>query len=351
MTYRAAILGCGGISRAHSWGYERAGIPIAAAADIARENADRLAQEFNIPHTYSDYRRLLEEVRPEIVSICTWPPLHEEMALAAVESGARGIACEKPLALSLESADRIINACRERGVALIIGHQRRYEEPWLAARAKLASGEIGTPERVVLSQGGDLQSDVVHGLDLVFFILGESQAEWVIGQIHRDKAEGVPESGAGGLPGTKVEEGGWRYGHPVEHIAIVDVGLDSGVRVVAESGRIKSAKGYFQITVIGSDGFLRATPEGALTVVNGSGVQSASFDPHQTRSSYGAAFRDLARLIDGEIDDHRMDAKYHRKSLEIVMAAYESARRRGLVRLPLEIGDSPLLRMVEAGEV
>ncbi len=325
---------------------------VEAAADIAQGSVDRLADDFNIPQRYSDYRRLLAEVRPEIVSICTWPTLHEEMALAAVLSGARAIACEKPLALSLASADRIIGACRDRGVALIVGHQRRYEEPWMTARARIASGEIGAPERVLLCQAGDLQSDAVHGLDLGLFLLGDPAPEWVIGQIDRDKAsESSQPIVTGAPPGAREESGGWRYGHPVEHSAIVDVGLDSGVRLVSETGRIKAGKGYFQITVLGAEGMLRADSDGNLTVINGDGAQSMAFDPHQTRASYGAAFRDLVRLANGEIDDHPLEASYHRKTLEIVMAAYESSRRRGLVRIPQEPGESPLVQMVEANDV
>src|SRR5581483_1726326 len=109
---RVAILGLGGISRAHLRGYrapENAGrVEVVAGADISAAARARFVEETGIERTYADYRELLERERPEIVSICTWPPLHPEMVEAAAAAGVRGILCEKPMAVDLAGCDRML---------------------------------------------------------------------------------------------------------------------------------------------------------------------------------------------------------------------------------------------------
>src|SRR5436309_3063923 len=93
--YRAAIVGCGGISRRHARGIaERPDCELVAGADVRPGNAAKLAAEFEIPRTYSDYRELLEKERPELLAICTWPGTHAEITVAAAAAGVRGVICE-----------------------------------------------------------------------------------------------------------------------------------------------------------------------------------------------------------------------------------------------------------------
>ena len=62
------------------------------------ENAQALAEKHGGAKVYADYRALLTEQRPDVVSICTWPHLHREMVEAAVAAGVTAIHCEKPMA-------------------------------------------------------------------------------------------------------------------------------------------------------------------------------------------------------------------------------------------------------------
>src|SRR5688500_15838482 len=126
--YRAAIIGCGGISRRHARGLgEQPGCALVAGADVRAENAAKLAAEYGIPRTYTDYRELLEKEGPELVAICTWPGTHAEITRAAAEAGARGVICEKPMCLSLAEADAMIAACDRAGTRLAIAHHHRYD--------------------------------------------------------------------------------------------------------------------------------------------------------------------------------------------------------------------------------
>src|SRR5262249_10858744 len=72
--YRAAILGCGGRGRAHAAGYVASPqAEIVGCADPVAENARTLAKAHPGAKVYEDYRALLKEQRPDVVSICTWP--------------------------------------------------------------------------------------------------------------------------------------------------------------------------------------------------------------------------------------------------------------------------------------
>ena len=72
---------------------------VAAICDISRAAAERMAQKYAIPAVYEDYRIMLAEMKPDIVSICTTNHLHKQMTIDALEAGAN-VHLEKPVALN-----------------------------------------------------------------------------------------------------------------------------------------------------------------------------------------------------------------------------------------------------------
>ncbi len=354
-SYSAAVLGCGHIAEKHVLGYRWAGIPVVGVADINEERAQSFANQYDIGAAYKEYRKLLDDIRPDIVSICTWPLLHEEMALAAVEAGAKAVVAEKPLATSLGVADRIIGACRSAGVLLVVGHQRRYEDHWVRAHELIAEGAVGKVERVLLSHGGDILSDGVHGIDLSLFLTGDPQVEWVLGQIdrthfpadeYRRKVDVSAEPGAFGKM-----QAGWRYGHLVEDSTTFSAGLASGIRLIGETGKIKPSQAYISIAVLGSEGQLTADTNGRVTVLTSKGRREERFGEEYTEVPFGKEMRDVVRVLDGELSQHPLDVEHHRSALEVSLSVFESARLRRRIVLPLQTPESALEIMVESGEI
>lgn len=355
--YRAALLGCGHIAEKHSLGYQLAEIPIVAAADIVEENRNKLGEAFGIPESgrYEDYRQLLKGVRPEIVSICTWPPLHEEMALAAVEAGAKALIVEKPLTTNLGAADRIIEACEKAGVLLVVGHQRRYEDHWIRAKELIAEGAIGEVERIVLTHGADLVSNVVHGINLSLFLTGDPNVEWVLGQIDRShfpeeeyrKSE-TAEAKAGTFGRMRP---GWSYGHAVEDSSTFTARFDNGVQLNAETGQIRPTLVYITIRVLGSEGILISDTQSRLRLLNAKGLVDEQYGKEYTGVPFGKEMRDVVRVLDKELDEHPLDVKHHRKALEVALATMESSRLRRRIVLPLETKESPLDLMIGANQI
>ena len=93
---------------------------------------------------FSDYREMLAQAKPEIVAIAPrHADQHRDMALAAIEAGARGIYIEKPFCRTPAEADEIVAACAKRGVKLAVAHRNRYHPALPSVEKLVRDGRIG----------------------------------------------------------------------------------------------------------------------------------------------------------------------------------------------------------------
>jgi predicted dehydrogenase len=147
---RAGLIGTGTIAHsAHlpAMRYLRHDIELVAVADIRAEAAEAAVREYGAETWYSDYRDLLERDDIDFVDICTPEFLHCEQVIAAAEAG-KHILCEKPMAASVDEADRMIKAATDAGVMLMIGHSRRFTDRYRHAWQAVAEGKIGNVQVV-----------------------------------------------------------------------------------------------------------------------------------------------------------------------------------------------------------
>ncbi|MBM3276456.1 MAG: Gfo/Idh/MocA family oxidoreductase [Candidatus Handelsmanbacteria bacterium] len=136
-------------------------------------------------HYYTDYALMLREQQPELVSIATSDHAHADVCVAATQSGARAILCEKPIATTLADADRMIGATAERGVLLSVEHTRRWDPLYLRVRQLLHSGELGplrTMTAELFSPRAMLFRNGTHLIDL-FSFFGEADPLWVVADL------------------------------------------------------------------------------------------------------------------------------------------------------------------------
>ena len=182
--YRAAVIGCGRMARGHMRAYKELGIPIVAGADISEEALKAFHEETSAGGLYTDYRRMLDEVRPDLVSIVTAEQLHCPMVVAAAERGIPGIVCEKPMAMDLAEADQMLAACQASGSKLTISHQRYYMPQYTRARELVAAGAIG---RVISAEAslraGCLMTDGTHTIHMLLALLGDPQVTHLLAQV------------------------------------------------------------------------------------------------------------------------------------------------------------------------
>lgn len=117
-------------------------IEVLYGIDPVEEIGERYEGEFGLL-VHRDYRRALEDPEVEAVILTIPHRLHEEAVLQAAAAG-KQVFCEKPLALTVESARRMIDACDEAGLVLGIGHERRFEPAWEEIKRMADEGEFGT---------------------------------------------------------------------------------------------------------------------------------------------------------------------------------------------------------------
>jgi|DewCreStandDraft_5_1066085.scaffolds.fasta_scaffold00030_244 UDP-N-acetylglucosamine 3-dehydrogenase len=341
--YRAAVIGLGRIARLHTHGYRQIPeITVVAGADISDEARRTYAETYGVPALYADYRELLAREQPDIVSICTWPPLHAEMTVAAAEAGVKAIICEKPMTTHLADADRMLAACRAAGTFLLINHQRRFQAQHVKAKELLKSGVIGQLVEVHATVGGEIEgqakTDILtsadHAIDLIRFYADDEPVAWVMGQIdRRERRE--------------------RYGHPVEDAAIGYFRFQSGVRGFVECGDI-ARPGYCRCRLLGTLGRIEAMgdrPNTAQQVLLRAHLTSGWKEfPVAETNPFVEEVRELLRCLEHG-GDHLLSGEQGRATLEIGLAIFESSRLHARIDLPLQQTSFPLQLMIGAGQV
>jgi predicted dehydrogenase len=160
-------------------------IEVVAGCDIDAAARDRFVERWGGTwpgvRVYSDFNELLQKERPEFVSIVTPDNLHGPVLFAALENGAKAIFCDKPLSISLDEADRMVQATRAAGVPMSINYGRRWYPEYVEARRLIRDGEIGKLVQVVLESGGPramLWRIHTHGLDLITYF-ADAEPSWV----------------------------------------------------------------------------------------------------------------------------------------------------------------------------
>lgn len=339
--YTAAIAGCGSIGHAHMAGYQQAGVEVIAVADplpIARgEYLDR----YGIRQGYATVEEMMEKAGPEIVSVCTWHPLHPAPTIAAARGGARAVICEKPMATSVGQARRMLEACQASGAKLVISHQRRFTPGWEKGRQLVQEGAVGQPLWVNCKVANGLLNCGTHAIDGARFVLGEPQAQWVMGAVMRysDRYERAT---------------------PIEDACMGLVQLEGGLQLFVQSDLYiepESGDGAGRFQIQGSEGMIDVSVNRVrLFDGRGNGWEEVGLGiPEQEIRAIGgqtnaAQVRELLAWLEGG-PEHRGAGHRAFATVEIMMALYESARRRRVVRLPLQEEDYPLERMIGEGRL
>jgi Predicted dehydrogenases and related proteins len=143
--YKVALLSAGMIMDfAHIPAYKNLpeAFEICAICDIRLQAAQVIAEKHNIPGVYTDYEQMLEEIRPDIVSVCTPNSFHAEQTITALRHGAHVI-CEKPLALKYSDAVKIFDEARAAKRHVFPCQSARFTKEFLPAKEIVSAGELG----------------------------------------------------------------------------------------------------------------------------------------------------------------------------------------------------------------
>ena len=142
-----ALIGCGRISTNHIKAAVNNQLEIAAVCDIVSEHMEAVLEKHHLEKDasikrYTDYRIMLKETQPALVSIATESGNHAEIALYCIEHGVNVI-IEKPMAMSIKDADEIIRLSEEKHVKVSACHQNRFNIAVQEMRRALETGRFG----------------------------------------------------------------------------------------------------------------------------------------------------------------------------------------------------------------
>lgn len=139
--YKAAVIGAGFIGAVHVEMLRRLGnVSVVALCDAI--DADKKAAAMHIANAYSDYKKMIDEQKPDAIHICTPNHTHYDIARYAIEKGVNFI-CEKPFTTTVEQAKELVSLAKEKGVTGAVNfHNRLYPMP-NEMQKMIAKGEVG----------------------------------------------------------------------------------------------------------------------------------------------------------------------------------------------------------------
>ena len=190
---RAAIIGLGKMGMSHAailGGLPNVELVAACDMDSLLQSAFKKLTKIQM---YTDYKKMIEEVRPDCVYVVTPTKLHYDMVMFALEHGCH-VFCEKPFALTVEQGEKMVAMAKAKGLVNQVGYHNRYIGTFNEMKRLLAEGVIGKPFHfmgeaygpvVLKSKGGTWRSDkkngggciedyAAHVLNLINYVTGSN---------------------------------------------------------------------------------------------------------------------------------------------------------------------------------
>ncbi len=199
MRFRVGIIGCGRMANTiedevqgprrgglilpycHAGGYvEVEETEMVAACDIAEDKLNAFTERWNVPRGYTDFHQLIDEEKPDILSITTRPEQHAEAMIYGAENGVKGMYAEKPLCCSLAEADAIKEAFQRNNVFLEFGPMRRNWAVYRQARQIAESGQLGEIKSALGFSGNSIGG---HFLDTLLYLLDDPEPVSISGTL------------------------------------------------------------------------------------------------------------------------------------------------------------------------
>ena len=335
-TLRAGVIG-GGLGGSHAYAYARSPrYELAAICDIDPGVMPRFYERAEIPAgsiaEYTDYRLMLERENLDVVSVATPDHLHADATCDASEAGVRGILCEKPLATTLEDADRMIDTVEGNGTCMSVDHTRSWIPRYRETRRAVRDGAVGTLTRIVAHMGGRrsmLFRNGTHVVDAVCYY-AEAEPVWVIAAHERGFEEyGVVYDGKGGRD-PQYDPG-----------STLVIEFANGVRALVNSAKLTPQ--FSEYDLMGPDGRIvvsdRHCQVWTTSESQGNLIPVSSDTSPSYPTPFGAALipavEELAEMIAGRTENSSPPRRA-RDTLEIMLAALQSqARGNARIDLPL----------------
>jgi len=328
---RIGVIGIGWFGEMHVMTYQ--GVVNAQVTAICTRTQSRLkdiAAKYNVEKTYTDYHDLLADPDIDMVSICTHAPDHLEPMLAAIASG-KHILLEKPMAITLEECDKIMEAAKNAKQNIMVGHICRFENNYAIAKQQIDEGRIGDVLSIYsrrningefavphLDKLSSVTGDAVHDIDLMNWMIGKKVTSVYTMALNPRK-----------LPNYDV---GWvnlRYGPDTVAVAESLWSLPAATPFAIDA----------RMEILGTEGVIYVNETNTPLVIddkNGRQIGETVYWPTVHGNITGALHNELAYFVQCIVDGKRPDIvplEESRYVIEVTSAAEKSAQTGEIVYL------------------
>ena len=337
---KVAVVGCGRISKNHFDSIkENDEFELIAVCDNHKERLDDAISKYDVKG-YSSLEDLLENESLDLVALCTPSGIHPEQAIMAAHYGVN-VLTEKPMGVELEPAKKMIQACEEKKKRLFVVKQNRKNKTLQLLKRAIEENRFGKIHMVHLNvfwtrpqeyydladwrgtwkyDGGAFMNQASHYVDLLTWYFGSVDSVHAMTTTHRD-----------------IE---------AEDTGVLNIRWKSGVigsMSVTMCTYPKNLEG--SITILGEDGTARVGGLAVNEIQEWSFKEKKDYDEtihdatYSTTSVYGFGhplyYENVANVFRGK-EEPETDGHSGFKSLELILAAYKSAKTGTVVTLPLE---------------
>ena len=338
--FKIALVGCGRISKNHFDALRKIeGLTIAAVCDIVPERAEAAGVQEGVA-AFTSYEEMLQRAECDIVTVCTPSGLHAAQGALAARAG-KHVITEKPMAITLGQADELVKACDDAGVFLFVVKQNRLNPPIQLLRRAVDKGRFGrifmanTTVRWQRPQdyydaapwrgtwefdGGAIMNQASHYVDLIQWLVGpvESVMAKTATQARRIEAE---DSGVALL---KFRSGA--LGVIEVNVLTYPRNLEGSITILGEKGSVKI--GGTAVNRVEHWLFADYDDDDKL-------IDSANTNPPNVYGfGHEGYYRNVLAVLRGEAQP-QTDGRAGRKSLELILGIYESAKIGREVPIPL----------------
>lgn len=322
MSIKAAVIGCGKRGRLHAKGLANiADVDLVAFSDPFIEAANTLAEDFDSIQTFDNTEKMLAEVTPDLVAICTRPAQRLNVIQQCVDAKVKAIQCEKPMAMSWNDARKIHDICTNANIQLTFTHQRRFRTDFAKGKQLIEQGALGDVTEI---QGycSNFFDWGTHWFDMWFFLLGDPQAQWVLAQADFTDALSV-------------------FDAPLESRGISRVCFENGIQGLMLTEPRKGDVTY--IRIMGEKGIMEIFPHGpkGLRILRDGGTgrwENPPLDVPNTVQEHSQAVQkslehSVSCLQNGTTPLH--GSLHALKATELIYASFASAKRNARIDLPM----------------
>jgi UDP-N-acetyl-2-amino-2-deoxyglucuronate dehydrogenase len=341
-TFRIALVGCGRISKNHFEAISRIeGLELSAVCDEEADRAEEAGRANGVPW-FRSYEEMLATAPSEAVTICTPSGLHPGQGILAARAG-KHVITEKPMAITLSAADDLVHACDQAHVHLFVVKQNRLNAPIQLVKRAIDKGRFGRiymanctvrwarPQEYYDSapwrgtwefDGGAFMNQASHYVDLIQWLVGpvESVIAKTATLARRIETE---DSGAAVL---KFRSGA---------LGVIEVtmlayprNLEGSITILGEKGSVKI--GGTAVNKVEHWIFQEYDDDDKL-------IEAATTAPPNVYGfGHEAYYRNVLSVLRGEARADT-DGRAGRKSLELILGIYESAKTGREVPLPLRV--------------